>query len=134
MGSLTPTREQVSWLGSLPDEGPFVMINLLRFKREPAAAAGEESYGRYMHDVAPLLARAGGRLLWWGDVRGVFIGEQSGWWDRVLLVEYPSPGAFLGMITSPDYLAVHAHRESGLDDSALLVSRTRMSVMDGRRS
>ena len=39
-------------------------------------------------------------------------GVQPGW-DAILIVEYPSPQAFLDMIADPDYLAVRIYRSVG---------------------
>jgi uncharacterized protein (DUF1330 family) len=77
-----------------------------------------------MFNVAPLLEKAGGRLLWMGLVKQVFIGTDMDNWDRVLLVEYPSRQAFLDMISKPEYQKVHQDREAGLETSALLVAKT----------
>jgi hypothetical protein len=43
MGSIDPTEEQIKALASDPQDGPIVMLNLLRFKGE----AGKAPYQRY---------------------------------------------------------------------------------------
>ena len=70
------------------------MINLLKFKEttEDKKETGQEAYTRYMMNVAPLLEKVGGRLLWMGSVKQIFIGTDTDNWDRVLLVEYPRKG------------------------------------------
>lgn len=87
------------------DEGPVAMLNLLAFKPE----GGQERYAEYGAAVLPLLEGVGGRVVFQGTAAPAVIGEQS--WDLVLLVEYPSRGAFLEMIQSPEYLAI-AHLRS----------------------
>lgn len=84
---------------------PVTMLNLLEFKPN----GGRERYGEYGAAVAPLLDRAGGRVVFAGEGNPVLLGEGS--WEMVLLVEYPSRQAFLNMVGSEDYLAI-AHLRS----------------------
>ncbi len=79
------------------EEGPVVMLNLLRFRPE----GGQERYGEYGAAVAPLLEKAGGRIVFAGEPAAALLGDDS--WDLVALVEYPSRNAFLEMISSPEY-------------------------------
>jgi len=126
MSQVQPSAQQMKDLSALSDTGPIVMVNLLKF-RETAVngkESGDKAYTRYMFNVAPLLEKAGGRLLWMGLVKQVFIGTDMDNWDRVLLVEYPSRQAFLDMISKPEYQKVHQDREAGLETSALLVAKT----------
>jgi len=90
------------------DPGPVVMLNLLAF--EPAG--GEERYLEYGEAVAPLLEKAGGRIVFAGAAAPTLIGEDG--WDLVALVEYPSRKAFLEMIGSPEYQAIAHLRTEAL--------------------
>jgi uncharacterized protein (DUF1330 family) len=118
-------------ISELTDTGPIVMVNLLKFRETGAnkKESGEGAYTRYMINVAPLLEKAGGRLVWMGSVKQVFIGADTDHWDRVMLVEYPSCKAFLDMISAPEYLEVHKDREAGLETSALLMTKTEAVAM-----
>jgi len=129
MNHINPTEKQFKEFSLQKDDGPFVMINLLKFKKEAAKSSesGVKAYNRYMENVSSLLDEAGGRLLWLGDVEDVFIGSSRDGWNRVMLVEYPSRKAFLDMIARPEYLKVHEDREAGLETSALLASKTVIS-------
>ena len=131
MKTVNPSARQLDEFTKLPDNQPFVMINLLKFREtaENNKETGEAAYTRYMINVAPLLGKAGGRLLWMGSVNQVFIGTDDDNWDRVLLVEYPSKKAFLDMIATPEYQEVHKDREAGLETSALLVTKTEAGVL-----
>lgn len=84
---------------------PVTMLNLLEFRAE----GGRERYAEYGAAVAPLLERAGGRVVFAGEGNPVLLGGGS--WDMVLLVEYPSRQAFLDMVGSEDYLRI-AHLRS----------------------
>lgn len=113
---IEPTREQLERLMAGGD-GPVVMLNLLRFSPD----GGRESYARYGEGVLPILARIGARVVWQGRADSVVIGDDDvDGWDTVLLVEYPSRQAFLGMVTSPEYQEIAAHRGAALADSRLV--------------
>ena len=51
------------------------------------------------------------------------IGPATESWDQALLVEYPSPAAFLKMVSDPAYLAITVHRTAALSDSRLICLR-----------
>ena len=42
------------------------------------------------------------------------------WWDAVLIVEYPTPAAFIEMVTTKEYAEVHEHRAAALDRGDLI--------------
>ncbi len=90
------------------EDAPVVMLNLLAFKAE----GGRGRYEEYGEAVAPLLERAGGRVVFIGNPASVLLGDDS--WDLVLLVEYPTRQAFLDMIGSPEYLAIAHLRTEAL--------------------
>ena len=92
-----PNAEALAAFGADPTRGPVVMLNLIKLSPE----GGGERYAEYGAAVAPLLERVGGRVLHAGRTGAALIG--GGDWDLVLLVEYPTHGAFLEMILSPEY-------------------------------
>lgn len=126
--AIDPTTGQLARLTGSSDTGPIVMVNLLRFKREAdgidAGASGAEAYGRYGAAVAPLLEKAGGRVLSAAVCEESIIGPEAREWDMVLLVEYPSREAFLGMVSDPAYQEVVPHRTAGVADSRLILSKS----------
>jgi len=95
------------------DGKPLVMLNLLAFKPE----GGRERYGEYGEAVAPLLEKAGGRIVFLGEPAQALIGDGS--WDLVLLVEYPTRQAFLEMIGSAEYQAIGHLRTEALSKGEL---------------
>lgn len=121
-----PTAEQIQRLSQCPDEGPVVMINLLKFKAQAdgidEGVSGAEAYARYSVATQPYLDGVGGRLLMAVRPEQSVIGPPDGEWDLVLLVEYPSRARFLEMATNEGYLKVHAHREAALADSRLIAT------------
>ncbi|ABS62749.1 conserved hypothetical protein [Parvibaculum lavamentivorans DS-1] len=103
------------------DDGPAVLVNLLKFREHAAypdgrdaELSGEEAYMRYGMEVAKLISALGGKFIWFGVVDGILVGECEELWDRVALIEYPSRAAFQAMISSPEYQAIMIHREAGL--------------------
>lgn len=90
------------------EAAPVTMLNLLEFAPE----GGRERYAEYGAAVAPLLEKAGGRVVYAGEPGPALLGEQS--WDMVLLVEYPSRRAFLEMIGSEGYQEIAHLRTEAL--------------------
>ena len=94
--------------GRVDDGKPVVMLNLLAFKPD----GGRERYMEYGAGVAPLLEKAGGRIVFAGEPATALLGDDS--WDMVALVEYPTRQAFLDMIGSAEYQAVAHLRTEAL--------------------
>jgi uncharacterized protein (DUF1330 family) len=95
------------------EASPVTMLNLLRFRPD----GGRERYLEYGAAVAPLLERAGARVVFLGDSALPLLGE--GRWDSVLLVEYPTGQAFLDMVASPEYQAIAHLRTEALEEGEL---------------
>jgi uncharacterized protein (DUF1330 family) len=118
---LEPTPEQFAALTARPADAPVVMVNLLKFK----ATGGVESYARYAREVAPHLERAGGTVRCVGTAPAFVIGDgERPWWDAIIVVEYPTPQAFIGMVTNKEYGQVHEHRAAALDRGDLVATST----------
>jgi len=116
-----PGMEQIAQFFGGPDDGAFVMVNLLKFKpkaeyedgSEPDLT-GAEAYARYGQAVQACLAAVGGRAIYAGPVTGLLLGEVEELWDMVALAEYPSLVAMQQMVGSPEYQAIEKHRKAGL--------------------
>ncbi len=108
INAMGPTPEQMQAYISLDHDGPVVMVNLLKFKPDGGAA----EYAKYGAAVSLILNKIGARILFSGQARVCLIGK--GDWDAVALVEYPNKMALLQMAQSPEYQAIHHHREAGL--------------------
>ena len=87
------------------------------------ADGGRQSYIRYTHEVTPHLLRVGGTVRYAGGSPTVVVGErEKPWWDAIIVVEYPSPAAFLDMVSNEEYLKVHEDRAAGLDRGDLIAT------------
>jgi uncharacterized protein (DUF1330 family) len=116
-----PPAEQAAAFFSAADDGPFVMINLLKFKERAeypdgsdGHLSGREAYARYGVGVRACLAAVGGKALYAGAITELMIGEVDELWDMVALAQYPSRAAMMAMIQLPDYQAIEKHRIAGL--------------------
>ena len=113
------TPEQFAAMAARPADAPVVMINLLQFKKP----GGLEHYLQYVQEVTPHLERVGATLRYGGTAPAVIIGDgERPWWDAILIVEYPTPGAFVEMVTSPEYAKVHEHRAAALERGDLIAT------------
>lgn len=131
MSSIVPNPEAFQALIADPDQGPIVMVNLLKFKAtaDGASGTGADAYRRYGDAARKLVEARGGSVLWMGRPAHLLVGEPSDQWDAVAIVQYPSPRAFIEMVTSAEYEKIHRHREAGLERTALLACRTLTDVM-----
>lgn len=125
---IDPTRDSVKrFAEDFPAATPVVMLNLLRFREQAAyldssvpACSGRKAYAQYSKLIEPILAAAGGKVLWGGNSFSALIAPPGEAWDEVLLVQYPSKEAFLDMVQSTDYQAIVHHRTAALEDSRLV--------------
>jgi len=104
---------------NLPADAPVVMINLLEFDDGDGLA----HYRTYMREVQPHLDRVGGSVRYAGTNPHNVIGDgERPWWDAILVVEYPSPQAFVDMVLDPGYQQVHEHRAAALRQGDLVAT------------
>jgi len=121
VNAVMPQPEQAMAFFGGQEDGPFVMVNLLKFKPKAEYAdgadadlSGREAYARYGEEVRKLVEGLGGKLRFSGAVTGLLLGEVEELWDMVALAEYPSLAAFRQMALSPEMQAIEHHRKAGL--------------------
>ena len=129
MSSIRPNKAQFLELAQAPDDGPVVMLNLLKFKAraDGAETSGAGEYAKYGEAAVQMVEARGGRVLWMGSADQVLIGDADESWDSVALVQYPSRKDFLEMVSTPEYEQAHTHRESGLERTVLIACTERVS-------
>ena len=115
-----PGPQAMAFFGA-EEDGPFVMVNLLKFKERaeyPDGSAsdltGRQAYAIYGEEVSKLVEGLGGSIRFSGHVTSILLGEVDELWDAVALAEYPSLAAFKAMATSPEMHAIEHHRVAGL--------------------
>lgn len=124
MTTILPTKEQMEDLQAISNDGPLVMVNLLRFTPK----GGDAFYEKYSQLIMPMLSKIGAHVIYYGSDAKTFIGDDS--WDAVLLVQYPSRSAFFSMIKDKEYLEASQYREQGLEDSRLYITRPQYVLWD----
>lgn len=121
-----PKELKADFVRSLPNEGPVVMVNLVRFRSRSldGDGSGWDAYLRYSKMTMPLIKGVGGTVVWAGDAEGFSYGEYpGGCWNYVVLVHYPSRAAFLEMVESEAYETANVHRDNGVDDHLIVATR-----------
>jgi hypothetical protein len=100
------------------EEGPIYMLKLMAYRAEAdygpdgeKGVAGREADDRY----APLdvLAEIGAHVCFLAEV-------ESGEWDRVAVVRYPTRKSFVDMQSRPDFQKQHVHKEAGMERTIIL--------------
>lgn len=115
-----PPPQQAMAFFSSPEDGPFVMVNLLKFHDRAQYEDGDrgltglEAYMLYGEAVRKLVEGLGGQVRYQGAVTGLMLGEVEELWDVVALAEYPSLESFRNMAMSPEMHAIEHHRKAGL--------------------
>lgn len=96
------------------DEGPVVLVNLVRVR-------DQDAYRLYGEAVAPLLARYGAELVYAGSAAGSLIGEER--WDVAAVTRYPSRAALAGLVRDPEFALTTELRHAALEDGILYAFR-----------
>ena len=75
-----PSHLNAELVRSLPDAGPVVMVNLVRFRATSADGDGTgwEAYLRYSRLTMPLIKARGGGVIWAGKGEGLAFGAVAG--------------------------------------------------------
>lgn len=124
MSAIRPNEQQFLELVNSTEQGPVVMLNLLKFKPGDGAA----SYGRYGDAVVKMIESTGGEVLWLGRADQILIGDPAETWDAVVLVQYPNRKAFVEMTSTKEYDETHAHREAGLERTVVIACTPRVGL------
>ncbi|HVP83258.1 MAG TPA: DUF1330 domain-containing protein [Rhizomicrobium sp.] len=129
-GSIDPLREQFDLFKSLPRDTPIHMLNLVRLREKAEYPAGHPDHGKnlsgldayraYGRTTASIFKRVGGKQIWVGKPEAVVTGPRDEKWDIAFIAAYPNAGAFLAMVTDPDYREHVKHRQAGVLDSRLI--------------
>ena len=132
-----PTRESFDAFKALPRDVPINMLNLLRFHEaaqypadHPNAGkgwSGERAYQEYGKTSGPIFQRVGGTIIWRGKMESMVTGPDDKQWDSSFIAYYPNSGAFLEMVTDPEYQKAVVNRQAAVLTSRLI----RFGEIDG---
>jgi uncharacterized protein (DUF1330 family) len=113
MNTIEINQDQFRELLKNPNDKPFVMLNLLKFKKD----GGRNSYVRYLKEASRFVEGVGGKLLFFSRPKELLNGTET--WDLLMLVQYPSRKAFIEMANNAEYLKIHSFREEALENAVL---------------
>jgi uncharacterized protein (DUF1330 family) len=125
MNHVDPTREQFNAFKALPRDTPIMMLNLIKLKETATypdgdTCSGADAYRRYGEHSGPIFRRLGGEIIWRGHQECMLTGPADKHWDIAFVAHYPNAGAFLAMVTDPEYQAIVVHRTVAVEDSRLI--------------
>ncbi|WP_068115318.1 DUF1330 domain-containing protein [Tropicimonas marinistellae] len=115
-------------LAAIPDDQPFGVINLLRYKTwaeyPPGVVSerltGQQAYEKYAELSIPFVNKVGGVPMWRGDFAVTLIGPEPVPWDEIVIMQYPARSAFETMLDDPEYRKTLVHRTAAVRDSRLV--------------
>ena len=113
MNTIEINQDQFRELLKNPNDKPFVMLNLLKFKKD----GGRKSYARYIKEASRFVEGVGGKLLLFSRPKELLTGTET--WDLLLLVQYPSRKAFIETANNAEYLKIHSFRKEALENAVL---------------
>jgi len=118
--------EQIQRMLAAPTEGPFYMVNLIKYREWAVYADGRETdlTGREANALyAPIeyLQAIGARVVFNTEVHNQIDGDDIVW-DDFSVVEYPCPLAFFAMISHPDFQERAVHKEAGVEKTIAMVT------------
>lgn len=125
-----PSRENFDAFKALPRDTVIHMLNLVRFRDRaeyPADHAnackgltGREAYAEYGRTSGPVFTRVGGSVVWRGKMEAMVIGPTDKQWDLAFIARYPNAGAFMEMVTDPEYKVAVVNRQAAVLTSRLI--------------
>jgi len=124
-GNIDPSKKQFEHFKKLPRNTPIMMLNLIALKDKASyedgrAASGAEAYASYGKESDVIFSSVGGEIIWRGNPESIVIGPTDEHWDIAFIARYPDAGAFLAMVTNPDYQSIVFHRQAAVKDSRLI--------------
>ena len=106
-----------------PDDGPVMVIHVLKFRDAADAAMTPEDMEAYTQSAAKTAGPHGGRVAGWFAVEGTILGDGRSW-DQVRFNAFPSKAAFMAVVLDPARLeAQKAHREPAIADTYTMIVR-----------
>lgn len=122
-----PQGDPVDWVDvahpPTDDDGPVVVVHVLKFDDESAAAVTPAEMVAYQEAAAKVAVPHGARINGWFAVEGTILGDGRTW-DQVRFNEFPSKAAFMAVVTDPARLdAQKSHREVAIADTYTMILR-----------
>ncbi len=129
----TPTDEQAAKLMQGDMDAPVAALNLFWFNERaqyqpddpeygtPAGdVTGPEAYAAYAAEAGGKIAALGGHVAFSVAVDQVMIGPDNLDCDTAAIMVFPTRGAFIQMLTAPDFQSASRHRKAALANHIML--------------
>ncbi|MBW2586169.1 MAG: hypothetical protein JRD92_04395 [Deltaproteobacteria bacterium] len=115
------------------DDGPFYMVNLIKFREKADYADGRETdlTGREADALyAPLefLAAIGAQIVFVADVEANLISLEGTQWEQIAIVRYPSRALFFQMTQDEEFQARAIHKDAGVEKTLVMVTHLRAPI------
>jgi hypothetical protein len=111
------------------EDGPVVVVHVLRFHDADAAHATPTHMEQYQSEAAKVALGHGVRINGWFAVEGTIIGDGRAW-HQVRFNEFPSKAAFMAVVTDPARLeAQKDHREVAIADTYTMIVRAGLNTL-----
>lgn len=125
-GQLNPEILQEFAATPPEEDGPFYMVNLIRYRELAVYPDGRETdlTGREANDLyAPIefLMAIGAAPVFVGEVEQQLLGDETVW-ESFAIVRYPSRALFLQMTSDPAFMERAIHKDAGLESSIVMVT------------
>lgn len=105
------------------DDGPVVVIHVLRYHDAADASVTPEQMEAYSRSAAQTAGPHGVRVAGWFAAEGTILGDGRTW-DQVRFNAFPSKAAFMAVVMDPARLeAQKAHREPAIADTYTMIVR-----------
>lgn len=119
-------QEQIERMVAAPTDGPFYMVNLIRFREQAVYSDGRETdlTGREanaLYSPSEFIQAIGARAVFTTEVDNQIDGEDFVW-EEVAIVEYPCPVAFFAMLADPEFQARAIHKDAGVEKTIVMVT------------
>lgn len=123
-GRINP--EQMARMVNPAEDGPFFMINLIKFREKAVYPDGRETdltgqEANNLYSPIDILEEIGAGVVFMAQVEKMRLGDGTEW-DQVAIVRYPSRRAFLQMTQRPDFQARSIHKDAGVGRTIVMVS------------
>ena len=119
--------EPTDWAGvphpPTDEDGPVVVLHVLRFHDAESATMTPEDMEAYQSVAARSAMRHGARIGAWFAVEGTIVGDGREW-HQVRFNQFPSKAAFMAVVSDPERLeAQRDHREPAIADTYTMIVR-----------
>jgi uncharacterized protein (DUF1330 family) len=122
----SPTQNQwANILGRQADK-PVTLINFFKLRKEAQYAdgasvvSGEEAFGKYAATSVPTMERVGGKFLFVGPYKGMFLGNDEDW-DLVAIGSYPDLNTLVALYSDEGYREAFHHRTAACERQKVIV-------------